>query len=86
MSHYGLVEAYLTLEQYADAINEFKEAIKLSDGPGKAESHYHLGLAHLRAGDIASALKEYEILKPRRADLAERLLEEIKTSDKPKVL
>jgi TonB family protein len=86
MGHYGLGEAYLALEQYTDAINEFKQALKLSDGPGKAATHYHLGLAYLRAGDKQSALEEYRILKPVRADLAKRLLEEIKAAEKPKAL
>jgi TonB family protein len=86
MGHYGLGETYLDLEQYADAISEFKLALKLSDGPGKAETHYQLGLAYLRAGDKESALEEYTILKPVRADLAEMLLREIETSNRTKLV
>jgi tetratricopeptide (TPR) repeat protein len=86
MGHYGLGEAYLALEQYLDAINEFKQAIKLSDGPGKAVTHFQLGLAYLGAEDKKSALEEYKILKPVRADLAEQLLQNIRTSNKTKLV
>lgn len=86
MGHYGLGEAYLALEQYLDAINEFKQAIKLSDGPGKAVTHFQLGLAYLGAEDKKSALEEYKILKPVRADLAEQLLQKIRTSNKTKLV
>lgn len=76
--HYGLGEAYLDLEQYSAAIIEFKEALRLSEGPGVTNTHYHLGLAYIRSGDRESALKEYEVLKTRKSELAERLLQEIR--------
>jgi TonB family protein len=76
--HYGLGEAYLDLEQYSAAITEFKEALRLSNGQGVSLTRYHLGLAYLRSGDRDSAMREYEILKIRNAELAERLLREIK--------
>jgi TonB family protein len=86
MGHFGLGEAYFALEQFGEAINEFKQAIKLSAGPGTSEARYSLGLSYLKAGDKDSALKEYEILKRFREDLAERLLEEIRISGKTKRL
>lgn len=76
--HYGLGEAYLDLEQYSAAITEFKEALKLSNGQGVSLTRYHLGLAYIRSGDRESASREYEILKTRDAELAERLLQEIR--------
>lgn len=86
MGHFGLGEAYFALERFDEAIDEFKEAIKLSVGPGTAEARYSLGLSYLKTGDKDSALKEYEILKRFREDLAERLLEEIRGSGKTKRL
>ncbi len=77
--HYGLGEAYLDLEQYGAAIIEFKEALRLSNGQGAPNAHYHLGLAYLRSGDRESAIKEYEILKAHKSELAERLWQEIQT-------
>lgn len=77
IGHFGLGEAYMNLEQYADAIVEFKEALRLSEGPGVTNTHYHLGLAYIRSGDRESALKEYEVLKERKSDLAGRLWQEI---------
>jgi TonB family protein len=80
--HFGLGEAYLMLGQYSEAITEFKETIRLSEGPGMSVTRYHLGLAYIRSGDRESALKEYEILKKLNEELAKRLLEEIKRSSK----
>ena len=76
--HYGLGEVYLDLEQYSLAIIEFKEALRLSEGPGVTNTHYQLGLAYLRSGDRESAMREYETLRIRNIELAERLLQEIK--------
>ena len=82
MGHYGLGEAYLGLGRFDDAIRELKQALALSDGPGKATTHYQLGRSYLKAGDTAAALKEYETLKMTREDLAELLLEEIELQKK----
>ncbi len=76
--HFGLGEAYLDLEQYSAAITEFKAALKLSEGQGVSLTRYHLGLAYLRSGDRESASREYEILKTGDAELADRLLQEIR--------
>ena len=76
--HYGLGEVYLDLEQYSAAITEFKEVLRLSNGQGVSLTRYHLGLAYLRSGDRDAASREYEILKTRDAELAERLLQEIR--------
>ncbi|MFZ0061009.1 MAG: hypothetical protein WAL47_03155, partial [Pyrinomonadaceae bacterium] len=65
-------------EQYSAAITEFKEVLRLSNGQGVSLTRYHLGLAYLRSGDREAASREYEILKTRDAELAERLLQEIR--------
>jgi TonB family protein len=78
VGHYGLGEAYLEVGRYTEAIVEFKQALELSDGPGKATTHYQLGRAYLKSGDKAAAMKEYELIKQSREDLAEMLIEEIR--------
>jgi len=78
MGHFGLGEVYLSQEKFQEAISEFERAIKLSEGPGISNTHYYLGVAFLGSGDRQSARKEYEILKKRNPELAERLGGEMK--------
>jgi TonB family protein len=85
MGHFGLGEVFLELEKYADAITELNEAIKLSDGQGASNSHFYLGMAYLGSGDREAAWKQYEILKRLNQDLAERLLEAMRTLKKREV-
>lgn len=77
--HYVLGEALLMLKRYREAIAEFHTALKLSEGPGKAQIIYHLGLAYLRSGDRKSAQHQYEILNKQSSGLAARLMQEIRT-------
>jgi tetratricopeptide (TPR) repeat protein len=44
--------------RYADAIEQYRKAIKLN--PDDEDSHYNLGLALAKAGDSTGARKEYE--------------------------
>ncbi len=84
MGHYVLGEAFLMLKRYRQAIAEFQVVLKLSEGPGKSQTLYHLGLAYIRSGDEKSALQQYEILKKSREDLADLLMQEIQTHRKPR--
>jgi TonB family protein len=78
LGHYGLGEAYFELERFESAIDHFKRALDLSEGPGKAITRYQLGRSYLWVGDKDSAIKEYEALREMNSSLADLLLEEIK--------
>jgi Flp pilus assembly protein TadD len=73
MDAYGnLGIAYGQLGRFAEAIQAFKQAIKIS--PDNAALHFTLGSVYLEAGDKDSAAKEYEILKTLDAEKANELL------------
>jgi tetratricopeptide (TPR) repeat protein len=62
---------YSKLRRYREAIEAYKEAIRIK--PDFAEAHYNLGLTYLILGDKGSALDEYRILKDLDKDLANKL-------------
>lgn len=82
LGHYGLGEAYFLLERYEEAMAEFKEAIKLSDGPGKARAHFFLGFTYLKIGDAKAAQQQYDLLKNLDAALATELMDLIRKAPK----
>ncbi|RKX69761.1 hypothetical protein DRP53_07205 [candidate division WOR-3 bacterium] len=78
-----LGQSYLLNRQYSEAINKFKEALKIN--PRDPELYYHLGLAYEGAGEFEEAKKMYlNVLElDKNNDAAERRLRQI-TSRKTK--
>ena len=80
-SHFGLGLANFMLGDHKRAIESFRRLLEialLNQGPMVIDGHFWLGRAYLQAGDKKAALQQYEGLKRRDAELAERLLKEIK--------
>jgi tetratricopeptide (TPR) repeat protein len=71
------------LKRCSDAIPYYKLAIdKVQQNPltltlDLSSFHYRLGAAYLQAGDRASAIREYRLLKSLNSDYAQRLFDEI---------
>jgi tetratricopeptide (TPR) repeat protein len=76
--------AYYQKGIYQSAINQFQEALKLSEKHGAPEDalfHYHLGLAYQKANQIAQARLHFERavkLSPNNADAARKALSELR--------
>jgi TonB family protein len=64
--------ALVSQSRYDEALDQFKEAAKMS--PGVAQIHFYLGRTYLLKGDRESATNEYEILKGKDVTMAEQLL------------
>jgi hypothetical protein len=73
--HNSLGVAYDKLGRYQDAVEPYKQAIRIK--PNYAEAHYNLGGAYLITGDKGSALEEYKILKTLDAGIADKLFKMI---------
>ena len=58
VGHFNLGGSYLYDGRYADAIESYRTALRLS--PNRIAGHYQLGLAQLLAGDAAEALKSMQ--------------------------
>ena len=58
----------LILHQYEEAVQSLERSVKLD--PKDADAHYALGAAYHYKGQRENALKEYEILKTLKPDLA----------------
>jgi len=67
--NYGV--AYADLGMHKEAIEAYKEAIRIN--PDDARAHYNLGVLYILLNDRSSALEEYNILK----DLAPHLANEL---------
>jgi len=66
---------YGKLGRWQDAIEAFKQAIRIKpDDAGAHSMHFMLGAAYLMTGDKGSALEEYKILKTLDAEMANKLL------------
>jgi TonB family protein len=79
-SHFGLGLANFMLGDHKRAVESFKRVLEISllnQGPMVIDGHFWLGRAYLQAGDKRAASQQYESLKRRDAELAERLLKEI---------
>jgi tetratricopeptide (TPR) repeat protein len=63
--------AYDDLGRYQDAIEPYKQAIRIQ--PDFVLAHYNLGVAYSVASDKNSALEEYKILKTMDAEKANEL-------------
>jgi tetratricopeptide (TPR) repeat protein len=70
-SLFDLGVAYSELGMYGDAIESFKQAIRIK--PDDAKAHYNLGLVYLILNDRGSALEQYKILKDIDREMANEL-------------
>jgi tetratricopeptide (TPR) repeat protein len=76
--------AYYQKGIYQSAINQFQEALKLSEKHGAPEDalfHYHLGLAYQKSNQVAQARLHFERavkLSPNNADAARKALSELR--------
>jgi tetratricopeptide (TPR) repeat protein len=61
----------------------FRKALSLN--PGNSAVHFNLGMTYLCLEDKSEAMKEYELLKSRDKELANRLLERIRGHSFPPV-
>lgn len=62
---------YSTREQWTEAVAAFRRAVELR--PSDVKTHFHLGVAYMRANDVTSAMREYEALKRLDKHAAENL-------------
>lgn len=67
--------AYLKLGRFQEAIEVYKQAIRIK--PYDAHAHHMLGIIYLINRDKGSALKEYKILKTLDAEKANELFNKI---------
>jgi tetratricopeptide (TPR) repeat protein len=74
-AHYNLGIAYRKSGKYQEAIESFKQAIKIDSDYVKA--HYNLGIAYLLLWDRDSALEQHKILKKLDTELANELANEL---------
>ncbi len=56
---------------YKDAIEAYKQAIRID--PDNADAHFSLGLAYVYLKDRDSALEQYKILESLDSELANKL-------------
>ncbi|MFN2453711.1 MAG: tetratricopeptide repeat protein [Pyrinomonadaceae bacterium] len=73
---YNLGAAYLELQQYSEAADAFKDAVRRN--PKDAGSHYGLGRAHLALGERDAAAEQYRILSTLDKELAKKFLGDLK--------
>jgi tetratricopeptide (TPR) repeat protein len=64
--------AYHSTKKLKDAIEAYKQAIKLN--PNFAEAHFNLALVYRDAGKTTEALNEYRILQQLNPNLANQYL------------
>ena len=69
--HNKLGLAYVNSNQYQEAVDAFKQAIRIK--PDYAGAHYNLGFAYVILKDKDSALDEYKILKDLDKEMANKL-------------
>lgn len=70
-AHFNLGLALYNGGRYSEAIEAYKAVTKLR--PQLAAAHYNLGLTYVAVNDKDSARREYDILKPLNADMANQL-------------
>jgi tetratricopeptide (TPR) repeat protein len=64
-------EAYLELNRFPEALEAFRQAIRLKPDFGRA--YYNLGKSYLAMGNRDGALEQYNILQSLDQDWAEKL-------------
>ena len=75
-AHFNLGLALYNGGRYSEAIEAYKAVVKLR--PNLAVAHYNLGLSYIAINDKESARKQYEILKPLNAEMANELQKAIR--------
>ena len=75
-AHFNLGLALFNGSRYSESIEAYKTVVKLR--PKLAVAHYNLGLSYLAINDRESARKQYEILRPLNADMANELQKAIR--------
>ena len=75
VAHFKLGNAYYNTGKYQEAIESYKQAIRID--PDYAVAHFNLGLAYHLLEDRSSALGQYVILKELDIELANELFDEI---------
>ena len=74
-AHNNLGNAYHKSGRYEEAIESYKQAIRID--PDYVYAHFNLGLAYHYSNNRNSALEQYEILKNLDTELANKLFNEI---------
>jgi tetratricopeptide (TPR) repeat protein len=75
-AHFNLGLALYNGGRYSEAIGAYQEVIKLR--PELAGAHFNLGLTYIAINDKEGARREYAVLKPLNAGMAEQLQSLIK--------
>ena len=75
-AHFNLGLALYNGGRYSEAIEAYKAVVKFR--PHLAVAHYNLGLSYVAINDKVSARRQYEILKPLNADMANELQKAIR--------
>jgi tetratricopeptide (TPR) repeat protein len=70
-AHFNLGLALYNGRRYSEAIEAYKAVVKLR--PQLAAAHYNLGLSYVAINDKEAARREYDILKPLNANMANQL-------------
>jgi len=70
-AHFNLGVALFNGRRYSEAIEAYKAVVALR--PQLAAAHYNLGLTYLAINDKDAARRQYDILKPLNANLANQL-------------
>ncbi len=70
-AHFNLGVALFNGKRYSEAIEAYKAVVKLR--PQLVAAHYNLGLSYVAINDKDAARRQYEILKPLNANMANQL-------------
>ena len=74
-AHIFIAQFHYRHAQYQDAVEVLKQAASIY--PDVDDIHIYLGQMYLELGDKQSALNEYNALKDKETEFAERLLQQI---------
>ena len=74
-AHFLIAQFHYRHAQYQDAVEVLKQAGSIY--PELDDVHIYLGQMYLELGDKQSALSEYNALKDKATEFAERLLQQI---------
>jgi tetratricopeptide (TPR) repeat protein len=74
-SHFNLGVVYNKSGMYKEAIESYKQAIRIE--PDEVKAHLNLGLVYFILNDRGSALEQYKILKSLDSELANKLFNSI---------
>ena len=75
-AHFNLGLTLYNAGRYSEAIESYKEAIKLR--PNLAQAYFNLGLTYYAINDKTAAMAQYEALKGIDAEMARQLYDAIK--------